>query len=175
MIMNRGLLTGVVAAAPGFSVKESLANRPVGAGNLVPAATIGGNGGQILFDDNQVTSAESGNNAPPRFCVVLFSLDDISMQSNQSDYHSSLPFVCNSLVYASTVRVNGNRFQEPQPTTTISAITGGLMNITSLNVATHCIVALPVGAIVDTGNLPDSCRQLAQTVINLLVQLLTHP
>jgi hypothetical protein len=43
-----------------------------------------------------------------------------------------------------------------------------------LNVATHCIVPLPLGSIVDSGNLPDSCRQLGQSLMNVLLQVLAQ-
>jgi hypothetical protein len=174
-IMNRGQLTDAAGTVPEFGVKESVLNRLSTADPVERATAAVTIGGHILFDDNQVYATVDANNFPPRFCIVLMSADDISMQSNQSDYQSQQPFVTNTFVYGPTVRVNGNRFQEPRPVGTISAITAGILNITSLNVATHCIVPLPLGAIVDSGNLPDSCRQLAPGVMNTLLQLLAQP
>src|SRR5262249_29617800 len=98
-IVNRGQMRDSPGAAPEFGVKESVLNRLSTADPVERAAAAVTIGGPILFDDNQVYAAVDANNFPPRFCIVLMSADDISMQSNQSDYQSQQAFVSNTFVY----------------------------------------------------------------------------
>jgi hypothetical protein len=167
VIINLGRLTEVIGLEFGFA--NATFDRSVQA-----AGATQSNGGQILFNNNQVLGQSAGNNPPPRFCVLLMSLDDVSMSANQSDYQGNVPFIMNALVFGMTVRITANRFQEPFPATAISALTAGLLNITSINQATHCIVALPISQTIDLMNQPPACEDRAKAMMQAFQSLLSQ-
>jgi hypothetical protein len=106
--------------------------------------------------------------------VILFTLDDLSVQDNQivCDLGQGDLLVFNLLAFAWSVRVIGNRLQESAFLQAVSAFTFALtMNTTAHNQSTHCLMVLALLAAwkVDVANLvlatgghnSDNCRVAA--------------
>ena len=74
--------------------------------------------------------------------VQITGLGDIGFADNQCDVRLSSGFVLmNLLLFAWSPRVCDNRFQEVLKQVAISGFVMGFMNMTTNNVATHCLVA----------------------------------
>jgi hypothetical protein len=112
-------------------------------------------GGEVLFDDNQVSlDAMAADIQTGVSAVLLLSLDDIGMTSNQCTCDLLLDFILtNALVLGFSLRVTDNRFKEPVgipgafTPAFLSAVTLALMNETSLNQGTHCFYAIGAPAL----------------------------
>lgn len=100
--------------------------------------------GNVLFANNQTTldlSSPEINFALSS--LFIFSLDDVSYSSNQSECISFVDIVVsNTVILAVTIRTNDNRFQEGLTRALFSLFSYGLMNTTTANQATHCLHAL---------------------------------
>jgi hypothetical protein len=101
--------------------------------------------GNVLFSDNQVTL-----NLMDKFqefalsSILIASLDDVSFHGNQCDcdlYFGDFIFT-HSIVFGISVRVEDNRFKEGILGAWLSAITLGLLNMTTDNQSTHCLMIL---------------------------------
>jgi hypothetical protein len=116
-------------------------------------------GGEVLFDDNQVSlDTLAADVEIAASAVLLISLDDVGMNSNQCTCDLLLDFILtNALVLGFSVRVTDNRFKEPVGIPGIftpaflSAATFALMNETSLNQGTHCFYAVGPAALSQLG------------------------
>ncbi|HVF90320.1 MAG TPA: DUF6519 domain-containing protein, partial [Blastocatellia bacterium] len=110
-------------------------------------------GGRVKFHDNQVTLTGAipviGSVEIPRegrkdhgpACIVIFSLDDISLQDNQvRSVTTGPPMITGTFTQAVTIRATGNRFAE-YPNTTFTSYSGSAkaLNLTVGNEATHSI------------------------------------
>jgi hypothetical protein len=97
-------------------------------------------GGNILFNDNQVVlDALAPGVTLSLSSVLLLSLDDISMVSNQCDCDLAFDVIgTNALVLGWSVRVSDNRCKEGRFNSFLSALTGGGFNTTTDNQGTHC-------------------------------------
>jgi len=101
--------------------------------------------GNILFTDNQIAldlvEEEIGFMLSS---IAIFTLDDIGFLNNQSDISvEGQGFVIlDALIFGISTRVGGNRFKEEWNKTFYSAMTAGLMNATTVNQSTHCLVVL---------------------------------
>ena len=137
-------------------------------GNRIPS-------GKLLFTDNQVSFDTLANGrAGPGFdlcSTLLFSLDDLAVLDNQFEYHSEWRFaLADVLAAGASIRVNDNRFAEIWGRSLFSAATLGLMNTTSHNQGTHCL--LPLGLLTAVqGNLslveafcPDACGRQTESL-----------
>jgi hypothetical protein len=102
-------------------------------------------GGNILFNDNQVVfDAFAPGVSFTLSSVLLFTLDDLSMEGNQCDCDLVLDFaLLNALVVGWSIRVSDNRFKEGLLNTMFSGLTLALMNQTADNQSTHCL--FPIG------------------------------
>lgn len=102
-------------------------------------------GGEILFNDNQVTFDALSQGITLSLCsVLLLTLDDISMSDNQCVIDANFDFVAIDamVVGLTSVRMQGNRFQESPFRTFLSALTLGIMNATQNNQGTHCFAII---------------------------------
>jgi hypothetical protein len=103
--------------------------------------------GDVLFANNRTTldlrAPEFNFTISSQF---IFSLDDVAYVGNQSECTSVLDIVLSDvIVLGTTVRAADNRFQEGFTLTPFSLISIGLlMNTTSLNQASHCIIPLGI-------------------------------
>jgi hypothetical protein len=76
--------------------------------------------------------------------IVIYTFDDLGFHDNQCWMAAPrLEVDCDAMLVGATVRVTGCRFQEMPGTVFLSALTFGLMNITTLNEATHALA--PIG------------------------------
>ena len=101
-------------------------------------------GGELMVNDNQISlRRHSERLAVTVSSVLLISADDVSFCDNQNEVENEVRFeLTNLLAIGATLRVASNRMQERINAGLISAITFGIMNETSFNQTTHCIVAL---------------------------------
>ena len=99
----------------------------------------------MLINNNQISlQRHSPTMAVTLSSVFLLSADDISFCDNQSEIENQvLLALTDVLALGTTLRVSNNRLQKRLTAGIISAITFGLLNQTSMNQTTHCI--LPFG------------------------------
>ncbi|HLL70150.1 MAG TPA: DUF6519 domain-containing protein [Pyrinomonadaceae bacterium] len=98
--------------------------------------------GNVLFADNQCTLnlLEQGQTRALS-SIAIFSLDDIGFHSNQCDCDLLDDFIISqALVFGISVRVSDNRFKEGFFNAILSAMTFGMLNATTDNQATHCLL-----------------------------------
>jgi hypothetical protein len=100
--------------------------------------------GNVLFADNQcvldLLDQEVGRALSS---VAIMSLDDIGVHSNQCDCSLSTDFLLFPNYFLSpSLRVSDNRFKEGFSNALVSAVTFGLMNTTTGNQATHCLIVV---------------------------------
>lgn len=108
--------------------------------------------GNVLFSDNQCHQDLSGpEKSFAGASIVIVSLDDVGFLSNQCDCRLVGDFmITDAIVVGRTTRINDNRFVESvnrvgnQSTLTMifSAISFGVMNTTTDNIATRCLLVL---------------------------------
>jgi hypothetical protein len=118
---------------------------------IAPAPTYGTNAatqlgplqsGNVLFSNNQCSLdlLEAGLSLALS-SILISSLDDVAFNNNQCDCNLLDDFIlANALLLGVTVRANDNRFREGLLNAGLSAITVGLLNITTDNESTHCLV-----------------------------------
>lgn len=100
-------------------------------------------GGNVLFADNQclLDVIESGITLSVS-SVTIFSLDDIGFLDNQCDCNLLDDIVISHVVlFGFSLRACTNRLKESLLRARFSALTLGLVNTTTHNQATHCILA----------------------------------
>ncbi|MEM9446414.1 MAG: DUF6519 domain-containing protein [Verrucomicrobiota bacterium] len=130
-------------------------------------------GGQVLFNDNQVTLDLFETGKTVSLCSTLVvTFDDISFRGNQCAASLSDDILlANALLFGFSLRAGGNRFQETLMRAAASLFSLSIaMNNTSGNQATHCVVVrsfVPV-YIVDKPNtemVPAFCESMEETVL----------
>jgi hypothetical protein len=98
--------------------------------------------GNVLFANNQCVMdvAETGVTLSVSSILIL-SLDDIGVDSNQCDCSLIDDIVLAQVIlFGFSVRANGNRLKESLGRAVFSGVTFGLMNTTAHNQATHCLL-----------------------------------
>jgi hypothetical protein len=100
--------------------------------------------GNVLFASNQVVLDEFDTKINIALsAVTIMSLDDIAFHDNQCDYSLWGDFlIFPNFIFAPSVRVADNRFKESFYGAFISAVSFGLMNTTTGNQATHCLLVV---------------------------------
>lgn len=108
--------------------------------------------GNVLFSDNQCHQDLSGKEQSfAGASIVIVSLDDVGFLGNQCDCRLVGDFmITDAIVVGASTRINDNRFVESVNRTNnentltmiFSAITFGVMNITTDNIATRCLLVL---------------------------------
>ncbi|MCI0808354.1 MAG: right-handed parallel beta-helix repeat-containing protein [Chloroflexi bacterium] len=141
--------------------------------------------GSIMFSGNQVSlTLGDGDSDTPASAVILMSNGDVSASDNQID--AAVPVTSgfiNTIVFGSSVRVIGNRFNEPLESgddSMLSAATiGAAMNITTENEGAHCFYAYRspnsnIPQVVDQPNLsmiqlvnPEACAPISKATVNI--------
>jgi len=114
-------------------------NAGVSSGALV----LGGSlvNGNVLFSNNQCSLdlLEQGLSFALS-SILIVSLDDVGFHNNQCDCNLLDDFVfTHAFLFGATIRVTDNRFKEGCGNAFLSAMTFGLLNITSDNESTHCL------------------------------------
>ena len=99
--------------------------------------------GKTLISENQITLDVITQ--PQAFgisSILIISLDDLGFVDNQCEISSTAVFYAiDAFLFGSSVRVADNRFSETWFRTFLSAWSIGLMNTTTDNQSTHCILA----------------------------------
>ena len=99
--------------------------------------------GKTLVSENQITLDVIDQ--PPDFgisSILILSLDDLGVVDNQCEISSTNVFyLLDAFLIGGSIRVADNRFSETWFRTFISALSIGLMNTTTDNQATHCMLA----------------------------------
>jgi hypothetical protein len=98
--------------------------------------------GNVLFANNQCTLnlLEQGESRAMS-SIGIFSLDDIGFHSNQCDCDLIDDFVISqAIVFGLSVRISDNRFKEGLFNAALSAMTFGILNTTTDNQSTHCLL-----------------------------------
>jgi len=101
-------------------------------------------GGEMLVNNNQISLQAHSSELPFTLSsVMLMSADDVSFCDNQAEIENNMKLaLTNVLAVATTLRVSSNRLQKRVASGILSAITFGLLNQTSFNQTTHCILAI---------------------------------
>jgi hypothetical protein len=102
-------------------------------------------GGEILFNDNQVSyRAHRGQGSASLSAVFLMTADDISLNSNQIETENDLAFVVTgALALGASIRAEGGRYQLKLLGALLSAVTvSTAMNTTALNQGSHCFLGV---------------------------------
>ena len=111
--------------------------------------------GNVMFSNNQcvLDLIETGFSLSLT-SIFIFSLDDIGFHNNQCDCNLWDDIViAQAAVMALSVRMSGNRFKEGIYNSLYSAVTLGLMNATTNNQSTHCLLISGLATEkVDSGN-----------------------
>lgn len=111
--------------------------------------------GNVLFSDNQcvLDLLETGVSWSLS-SIFIGTLDDIGFHNNQCDCSLRDDFVLvQAILFGISVRVSDNRFKEGVMNALYSLMSLGLMNATTNNQSTHCILVHGLPALkVETGN-----------------------
>ena len=106
--------------------------RPAAAQTLLPL-------GMTMFNHNQ---SQTGPANAATACHLVYSLDDVAYQDNQSVSQQATPVFANALVAGTTLRATGNRLREAHRSSLMSLFTLAVRaNNTSFNQGDHCIIA----------------------------------
>jgi len=98
--------------------------------------------GNVLFSNNQCSLdlIEAGVSFALS-SILIVSLDDVAFTNNQCDCNLLDDFVfSHAFLFGITIRANDNRFREGIMNAGFSAMTVGILNITTDNESTHCLV-----------------------------------
>ena len=112
-------------------------------------------GGDIMLKDNQIRlDGMDGLTSMGISAVALASLDNVMVNDNQISLDLDADFMgVNLLALGWSVHASSNRLKEPLANCFVSALTWGLMNTTSLNQASHCVLPFgPARTRFDQGN-----------------------
>lgn len=127
--------------------------------------------GNVLFSDNRcdLNLLETGLGFALS-SVAIFSLDDVGFHNNQCDCNLLDDIVITqAILFGLSMRASDNRLKEGLVNALYSAMTVGLMNATTNNQSTHCLLVIGVLASlkVETGNralinglIPNFCESL---------------
>ena len=98
--------------------------------------------GAVLFTDNICQVRASAQSPTATSSVLIISLDHLLFANNHCRVESPKRcFALDALLLSSTIQVESNRFQEAFNSVVLSGLTTGLMNITSGNISTYCLLA----------------------------------
>ncbi|WP_454751942.1 hypothetical protein [Cupriavidus necator] len=121
-------------ATTGFSARPGLDDERLGAYLA---------GGNVLFADNQclLDLVETGATLSLS-SIAVFSLDDVAFADNQCDCNLLDDVVLvHALLFGFSLRACNNRLKESLLRAKFSAVTLGMLNATTFNQTTHCILA----------------------------------
>jgi hypothetical protein len=102
--------------------------------------------GNVLFSDNQciLDLVETGFSLSVS-SIFIVTLDDLGFHNNQCDCNLLDDLVISqAILYATSLRVSDNRFKESRYNAVFSAMTLGLINMTTDNQASHCLLIRPM-------------------------------
>ena len=99
--------------------------------------------GNVMFTNNQVVLDELDTISNGVVSATrILSMDDISYSNNQCDYSLLGDFIVfPNVLFAPSLRITDNRFKESLAGAIFSVLAFGIMNTTTNNQATHCILS----------------------------------
>jgi hypothetical protein len=168
---------GAPAAPAGAVNMSSSLSGAAGRGTAAGVVRLGASG-TVLFDDNvcalRLEDGVERGTLPP--AILVLSLDDVGFQDNQCSCaigQSTMPVA--SLLFGMSVRTVSNRLEETPGRAQFSAWTLGIMNMTALNQANHCLLIVgsklqqdqPNHILMAIGN-PELCPRAQQDVLEKL-------
>jgi len=131
--------------------------------------------GNVIFSNNQcaVDLLERGFSFAVS-SILIFSLDDIGFHANQCDCDLLDDIIIShAVIFGISLRVTDNRFKEGIFNALLSAITLGMLNTTTDNQSTHCLLIRGVFPPIQHSNLvltgafnPRACRGFTQVQDN---------
>jgi hypothetical protein len=135
---------GMHVAMPTENIGTGLHERPTDAAVL---ERLGGNG-RILVSDNQVAlRVREEQRVSTLASILVLSLGDTGFNDNECTVDLlEGGVISNALVFGFSVRLTDNRLDEGLPNALFSGITLGVMNMTTDNQATHCLLIRGWGA-----------------------------
>ena len=109
--------------------------------------------GTVLFGSNTCQLEARGSGQVELASVLIFTPDSLIFSNNATWLDAvNVSAWTDALLLGWTLQVIGNRFQEPLGTVYVSGVTVGVFNMTTQNIATSCLLALPATAMT-TGNI----------------------
>jgi hypothetical protein len=149
-VINLGYAIELISpTAPSQAFSNATGMTPAFSGN----SGISSSSGAVLFSDN-MCQLELREVPQTGFAsVLMISLDHLIFSNNHcwvdgagltaagAQAAAGTSVFTDAFLVAGSLNVTGNRFQEGQGTADLSAWTIGLMNITSQNISTYCILA----------------------------------
>jgi len=153
LILNLGVAIEVASAAAGYTkMYQSASESGVAVGrNALSNSTSGA----VLFTNNICQLEANASRQRGITSVAILSLDHLIFSSNHCWLDGPERTAdLDALLFASSIQVLGNRFQEASDAVIGSGITFGLLNITTQNISSYCLSATGVaGFVVKSNNL----------------------
>ncbi|WP_429291480.1 DUF6519 domain-containing protein [Paraburkholderia sp. CI3] len=110
-------------------------------GGLARSAFAASSNGTVLFSDNICQLEARASREPSVTSIAIMSVDHLNFTGNHSwvDAVATDAFF-DAVLVAGSVNVTNNRFQESPQSVVVSGLTAGVVNITSQNISTFCLV-----------------------------------
>jgi hypothetical protein len=132
--------------------------------------------GLVLFSDNQVTLDSRVAVSSQGLCsTFIMAFDDIGFSSNQVSCYTREFLISDVLLFGWSIRMTDNRCQELPFRALLSGFTFALLNFTTQNIGTHCILAFPFLKTIGSPNIPvlfpaPACDEAARSLPELFRQ-----
>jgi hypothetical protein len=165
LIMNLGKAIESAATTAG-TFSGQYENTSAGYTHVTPAALASPSSGGVLFADNICQLETRASRQRAFSSVLILSLDHLTFNSNHSWIDGpERAATVDAVLFAGSIQVTSNRFQEAFGSVAASGLTVGALNVTSQNISTYCLY--PTGTLVrNTDNLavimltnPDACAR----------------
>jgi hypothetical protein len=140
VVLNLGVAIELAEAASSYS---ALYQATPGSSLSVGSNALANSGsGAVLFSNNLCQLEANASRQRGFASVLLLSLDQLLFANNQCWIDGpERTTTADALLLAASLQVLGNRFQEGRAAVVYSAITLGLVNITTQNISTYCLLS----------------------------------
>jgi hypothetical protein len=143
----------------------------------VDSAIANSTSGTILFAHNQCQVETRGSGAAAPFSSFIATADQLTYSNNLSWMDGAGAFVpipggdpngqflaalSDAMLLGATVQVSSNRFQEPMVCVLVSGVTAGLLNVTTDNISTMCLIAVGLFGSAVANNLSYYPKEICQ-------------
>ena len=110
-------------------------------GGLASSAFAASSNGTVLFSDNICQLEARASREPSITSIAIMSVDHLNFTGNHSWVDTvAIDAIFDAVVVAGSVNVTNNRLQESPQSVLVSGLTAGVVNITSQNISTFCLV-----------------------------------
>jgi hypothetical protein len=160
LIMNLGKAIESAATTTG-TFKGQYENASAGYTRVDPVALASPSSGGVLFADNICQLETRASRQRAFTSVLIYSLDHLTFNSNHSWIDGpERTATVDAALFAGSIQVTSNRFQEAFGSVAASGLTVGVLNVTTQNISTYCLYAQGT---------------LVRTTDNLAVIMLSNP